>query len=269
MALSSETRPGGKGGNQAAASAQWGVVTALVAHVGDDADGVDAVDDLGRRGVDVDEVRRIAGAATGKAVVLVDENGENSIVVASGANAGLTPDHVREALDRRQLGLDDVILTSGEITEPCVMVAAETAVAVGALHIHNLAPARAFACLEQLTGILVVNLVEMSTLTHQPDPELGALALAEGRLGAVVTLGAAGAIHASGTDLYRTPALRVARVIDTTGAGDAFCAALAAELAFGSDLASAVRMAVRAGAVAVGAVGARGALASRTDLAES
>ncbi|WP_328953788.1 PfkB family carbohydrate kinase [Kitasatospora purpeofusca] len=285
---------GGKGANQAVAAAAMGAPTCLVARVGADPEGRAALADLRAAGVATDAVRTDPDAPTGLAVVLVDPAGENSIVVVPGANARLTGAEVAQALADLALTSADTVLTSGEVPEECIRATA-AALPAGPRWIHNAAPA---GVLPDWSGpglrrpLLVANAVEAAQLTGRSadtaettnetsettdstgdDSRDGttttaattATALAALGDGAVVTLGAAGALVAAGGALHRVPAPEVA-VVDTTGAGDVFCGALASRLAQGASLPEAAATAVAAGAFAVTALGARGALPRPTDL---
>ncbi|MEV6979602.1 PfkB family carbohydrate kinase, partial [Kitasatospora sp. NPDC093806] len=234
---------GGKGANQAVAAATLGAPTRLVAKVGADADGRAALADLRAAGVGTDTVLTDPAAPTGQAVVLVDPAGENSIVVVPGANARLTGAEVTEALAALALTPADTVLTSGEVPEECVRATA-AALPPGPRWIHNAAPA---GILPDWSGpglrrpLIVANAVEAAQLTGTPtvtdsgsgSPDTTARALAALGEGAVITLGAAGALVAADGALLRVPAPEVT-VVDTTGAGDVFCGALAAGLARGA-----------------------------------
>ncbi|MFB8171403.1 PfkB family carbohydrate kinase [Kitasatospora purpeofusca] len=270
---------GGKGANQAVAAAAMGAPTCLVARVGADTEGRAALADLRAAGVATDAVRTDPDAPTGLAVVLVDPAGENSIVVVPGANARLTGAEVARVLAELALTSADTVLTSGEVPEECIRATA-SALPAGPRWIHNAAPA---GVLPDWSGpglrrpLLVANAVEAAQLTGRSADSTGttddsradtattAAALAALGDGAVVTLGAAGALVAAGGAVHRVPAPEVA-VVDTTGAGDVFCGALAARLAQGASLPEAAATAVAAGAFAVTALGARGALPRPADL---
>ncbi|MGA5823005.1 PfkB family carbohydrate kinase [Kitasatospora sp. NPDC094028] len=263
---------GGKGANQAVAAARLGAATHLVGKVGRDEDGRAALADLHGAQVETGAVLTHPDAPTGQAVVMVDPQGENSIVVVPGANAHLTPAEVAAALARLRLLPVDVVLTSNEVPAACVRAAAAALPAPDSAGrstrwLHNAAPAGALPD----TGpagrrpLLVVNAVEAQQLTGAGDVTGAARALADRTEGAVVTLGGDGALVAAGGRLTRLPAPAV-RVVDTTGAGDVFCGALAAGLARGAALPEAAATAVAAGAFAVTALGARGALPRPADL---
>lgn len=265
LALDSMRTGGGKGGNQACAASRWGARTAFVGSVGRDDDGVAAEQDLRHWGVDLSALGR-ADAATGRAIILVDRAGENSIVVSPGANATLSPDDVTVSLERLGLGAADVVLTSGEVSAGVVAAAARSCIATGTLHVHNVAPARAEDVTTAATSLLVLNEVELAQVVPSPgDPLDGLRRLAEGRPGAVLTRGGQGAVVVQDENVTVVEAPQT-EVVDTTGAGDTFCGVLAAELASGRSLADSARAAVLAGSHAVTGVGARGALPRRADL---
>ena len=265
LALSTARHQGGKGANQASAAARWGAPTVLVALVGADDDGAAAVADLQSWGVSTTEVGT-ADLPTGRALILLDQAGENSIVVASGANGALDGQRAATALARLDLTPDDVVLTNGEVAPDVVTAAARAAEQAGARHVHNLAPARAEDLATTTRSLLVLNEVELAQATGETDADAALASLLPGRPGAVLTLGPRGAVAATADGHVAVPAAPT-QVVDTTGAGDAFCGALAAELAAGGDLVAAVGLAVRAGSHAVTAAGARGALARRGDVA--
>ncbi len=223
---------GGKGANQAVAAAEAGAQVVMVGAVGDDEPGRAYTVRLAGRGI----FPRLAiahGTPTGAAYISVDDAGENTIVVAPGANA-----HARA--DVGDLTADDVLLCQLEVPLEVVAQAVRRAVAVGARVVINAAP---YAVLPPdvvaAADPLVVNEHEASALADS-----GSL---PGSL--LVTFGAAGASwDGERVDGIPVPAQDV---LDTTGAGDAFCGALAAALARGADRSTAMAYAVRAGAAAV------------------
>lgn len=262
---------GGKGANQAVAAARMGAATHLVAKIGRDSDGEAALADLHRADVETGSVLTHPDAPTGQAIVMVDPSGENSIVVVPGANAHLTPDEVTAALSRLRLLPVDVVLTSNEVPAECIRATAAALPAAGpsgsTRWLHNTAPAGELPDVGP-TGrrpLVIANAVEARQLTGAADVTEAARTLATRAEGVVITLGGDGVLVAADERYDRLPAPAV-RVVDTTGAGDVFCGALAAELARGSDLRAAAATAVAAGAFAVTALGARGALPRPTDL---
>ncbi|HEX8972582.1 ribokinase [Oryzihumus sp.] len=234
---------GGKGANQAVAARLAGADVAMLGAVGDDDGGAAYRRRLAALGIDVGPVAVEPGAVTGHALITVDAAGENVIVVVPGANAAVSTTHL-SALD--EAGPGDVLLASLEVPTATVGAAVRRAIAAGARVVLNLAP---YAALPHdvvaLADPVVVN-------------ELEALALADagqvpGSL--LVTFGANGAAW----DGIPAPAVGVpeGEVLDTTGAGDAFCGALAAALARGLGRDGALAAAMEAGAEAVRRHGAQ------------
>jgi ribokinase len=212
-----------------------------------------ALDELRAEGVDVTSVRRLAGAATGVALIVVDRAGDNQIAVASGANHQVNGDDVRATEGR-----PGCVLASFELPDEPVLAAARIAREAGCPLIVNPAPARPLAPgLCELHPIVTPNRREAAEVTGEHDPEAAARALAA-RTGApvVVTLGERGALVFDATARDLVPAPRV-HAVDTTGAGDAFNGVLAAELARGRELRAAVEAAVAAAAQSVTRAGAR------------
>jgi ribokinase len=224
---------GGKGANQAVALARLGAQVVFVSAVGED--GAWSREALAAEGVDVTHVRTVDGP-TGVAVVMVDPQGENSIAVAQGANR-----HVVAPVD-----LDtDVLLLSLEVPLAAVADAARRSTAPVVL---NAAPAQPLPPgLLADVDVLVVNETEWESLGWPRDGDV------------VVTLGAQGCRVISGDLSTDVPAVPV-EVVDTTGAGDCFAAALAYGIASGWDLVAAATFAVRAAALSVTAAGARGGM---------
>ena len=246
---------GGKGANQAVAAARLGADTHLIARVGDDDAGRNALDELRRDGVDPTSVRTTPGARTGLAAVLVDDASENLIGVSSGANHLLTPDDVEEGIERSGLA-DAVLVTCLEVPGDTVLAAARAARLRGWAVVLNPAPAQV------LTDDLVR---EISVLTPNAH-EVGALGggvddlLARGAGAVVTTLGARGAsVARAGHAAVTVPGTPVAAV-DTTGAGDTFTGALATALSRGEDLLDAVRYGCAAAALSTLGRGARTAV---------
>jgi ribokinase len=232
--------PGGKGANQAVAAAEAGAAVVLVGCVGEDADGAAYVAGLQARGVDVAGVRRVAGP-TGTALVVVDRNGENTIVVVPAANAELRTADVRDV----DLRPDDVVLLQLEIPLPVVAAAIRRAGEVGARVVLNLAPFAELAPdLLDAGDPVVVNEHEAAALPHRPRSLL-------------VTLGARGARWERPGEVVEVEAPEV-EAVDTTGAGDMFAGTLAAALAAGAAARDAMTAAVEAAARSVTRPGAQG-----------
>ncbi|MBA2950383.1 ribokinase [Streptomyces himalayensis] len=249
--------PGGKGANQAVAAARLGARTALLARVGDDGHGRLLLDSQRAAGVDTVGVLT-GGAPTGVALITVDPSGDNSIVVSPGANARLTPADVRAA---------KVLLASARVVSAQLEIPLETVTEVvrsladGTRFVLNPSPpAPLSADVLAACDPLVVNEHEARVIlggsAGDAPEEWAAGLLALGPRSVVITLGAEGALVADGGSAARVPSVKVAAV-DTTGAGDAFTAALAWRLGLGEDLRTAAAFAVRVGAAAVTKEGAQ------------
>lgn len=254
--------PGGKGANQAAAAARLGARTALLARVGEDAHGRLLLDAQRAAGVDVSGVL-VGGAPTGVALITVDPSGDNSIVVSPGANARLTPADVRAArplLQAARVVSVQLEIPPETVTEVVRALGPDTRLALNASPPAELPGQVLSAC-----DPLIVNEHEARVLLGSADSggtprDLGTWAtalLALGPRSVVITLGADGALVAVGETVQRVPSLPV-EAVDTTGAGDAFTAALAWRLGLGEPLAAAAAFAARVGALAVTRRGAQG-----------
>jgi ribokinase len=258
------TGSGGKGANQAAAAALLGASVTFLGRVGDDGFGEPLVRALGEKGIDTSLVKRVSGESTGAAFITVTPDGENAITVAPGANRSLTPEDADAASDA--IGDARVLVAQMEISVETVLRAVEISAERGTRALVNLAPTFEVPreLLEKLDP-LVVNEHEAAFLLGSEVVGVeGALSAAPGLLllgprSAVITVGEAGAVFASGDSGRHFPAPKVG-VVDTTGAGDAFVGALAVNLARDASLEEAVAYAVRAGAAAVTREGAQGAL---------
>jgi ribokinase len=243
--------PGGKGGNQAVALARLGAQVRLHAAVGDDADGQWSLQMLADAGVDVEAVAHIPGTSTGIAVVMVEPDGANRIVVAPGANGALPL--------LTDIGEVEVLVAQLEVPPTVVANAAAAARRAGVRVVLNAAPAQPLSpSLLADVDVLVVNAPELEAMAGDRDPATLARAV-------VVTLGADGAeVYADGA-VTRVPAPPV-DVVDTTGAGDSFVAALAYDLTRGRTLVAAAGFACRAASLSVRAVGARGGFPALTQV---
>jgi ribokinase len=277
---------GGKGGNQAVAAALVGAVAdvpcAIVGSVGDDPDGAALREDLRAAGVDTDAVVVSPGVRTGAALITVAADGENTIVVASGANHAVPGPRVSQAVDRL-VGPDTVVLVQGELQVAVTEETVRRAAAAGARVVINLAPFTSLAEDVLRRGDpVVVNESEAAAMlslralagaadepgrtSGLPTGESAALALAAVARSAVLTLGAAGALVAVDGSCIRLPASAV-DVVDTTGAGDAFTGALAAGLAAGHDLAAAAGWGLAVASWSVGRAGAQASYPRGADCA--
>lgn len=251
---------GGKGANQAVAASLAGADVRFVGAVGDDAGGDRVLDALVARGVDVASVRRVTGATTGRATILLHPHGENLILVAPGANAELAPSDIRAA--REAIASVDALLVQGEVTAEVIDAAADVCAEVGTRFVLNLAPpVDVSPATLALADPLIVNEIEARQLGIDPD----APALERSR-SVVVTRGGDGAIVVDAGGSRSFSALK-AHVVDTTGAGDAFAGALCASLAEGADLDTAARAGITAGAYAVTRPGASSSYGTAAEVA--
>jgi ribokinase len=247
---------GGKGSNQAVGCARLGAKVSLVARVGTDSFGRSGLELYDREGVDTTCVRQVPDLPTGVGFILVRlDTGENRIVVDPGANSRLTRQAVLES--KEALASAGVVLAQLEIPVEAADAAMEAGRACGAITILNPAPAHSLPpeTLEKASVVTPNETEAKAMLGHDPHAVIPPERLAREimRLGArqvVVTLGGQGAIIVTESLEIDVPAIDIP-VVDTTGAGDAFNAGLAVALANGSDLESAVHLAVVTGALAV------------------
>jgi ribokinase len=265
MADITRTGVGGKGANQAVAAARQGAETAFVGLVGPDATGHVLRDALIEEGVDVDACRVAPDAPSGQALITVDGDGTNTIVVAAGANGLLKEDDVEVAPRAR------VVLTQLEIPLAAVWAALSLGRDMGATTILNPAPASGplDRGLLQLCDVIVPNEHEALALTGAATPSLAAAELGAQSDGAtvIVTRGELGAIVWRHGHATTVPAFPV-EAVDTVAAGDAFCGVLAASLAAGAPIEEAVRRASAAGALATTVRGALRSLPMRARIDE-
>jgi ribokinase len=261
---------GGKGANQAVAAARAGGHVTLLARVGNDPFGRQAVEGFQRDGIDVHAVVVDRQAPSGVALIFVADDGENCIGVASGANARLTPDDVRGAAELiRQAG---ILVMQLETPLETVGAAAEIAAEAGVPVILNPAPAQPLpdALLQNVT-ILTPNESEAEGLAGVPVPdELGArqaadLLRAKGVASVVMTLGSRGA-YCHADDLQELVRPFPVTPVDTTAAGDVFNGALAVALAEGRSLRDAVQFANAAAAISVTRLGAQPSAPTRAEI---
>jgi ribokinase len=261
--------PGGKGANQAVAAARLGAQVRLLGAVGQDGAGDVMLDFLAHAGVDIGGVRRDPSAPTGQAFITVDDAARNMIVVAAGANALYGAD----AASAADLGRAGVILTQFEATPAAIETIFTRTEAAGALKILNTAPALSDgAPLLALADMLILNETELASfagLDAEPaDPEaaiVAARSLARSGQTVLATLGAAGAVAVRGDEVFRVAGLRQ-QAVDTTGAGDCFCGALAAGLDRGLALPAAMAFANAAAALSVTRAGAAASMPTAAEV---
>lgn len=263
-----KTFPGGKGANQAVAAARLGVPVRMVGRVGEDDFGDSLLAALEQNAVDVSWIMRDAGASTGVALITVDAAGQNTIVVAPGANGQLTPDDIDACEDAFRGAA--VTLLQLESPLDAVARAAELAHTHGAQVVLNPAPAQQLSpSLLQHIDYLIPNQSELALLagTNTQTPVLQAVERlrADGVDRVIVTLGADGVLVCDGAESTQIDSYPT-RVVDTTAAGDAFVGAFAVGLLEGHSMLEAARLGNAAGAVAVSRAGAQPSLPTREEV---
>jgi ribokinase len=257
---------GGKGANQAVAAARLGAEVTLVAKTGQDMFGDQAIANYRQEGIATDFIFRDPHNHTGVALILVDEQGENLISVASGANHDLCPKDVEQAAERIRTA--DVVLLQLEIPLETVEFTARLAADAGVPVLLDPAPAPAVpldSALLRAVTYVKPNETEAERLTGiAVQDEASARRAADkllqgGARYAILTLGAKGALWVGPQQSGFLPGYRV-KALDSTAAGDAFSGALACALARGEPLAEAVRYASLVGALSVTRLGAQPSL---------
>lgn len=264
------TMPGGKGANQAVACARLGAAVAMVGRVGDDAHGRSLRDGLHADGIDATAVATLSGLHTGVAMIVVEDDGQNRIVIAAGANGALD----EAAVDASNATIAGAAMLIVQLEVPMASVARAIAIAHGAGVPVLLNPAPALAidpALWPQIAIVVVNESEAAAMTGLPVTDVASAAVAGRALRAfgagraLVTLGAQGVVIADAHG-ERHRAAEVVAAVDTTAAGDTFIGGLAAGLVEGLSLDDAVALGQAASALCVQRVGAQPSIPYRREL---
>ncbi len=264
------TAAGGKGANQAVAAARAGGDVTFIARVGDDMFGQQAYSGFKEDQINVGYVKTDKVEPSGVALIFVDEKGENSIAVASGANAALSPEDVNEAAELIQSA--DILLMQLETPLETVRRAAEIAKEAGGKVILNPAPAMKLddSFLSNLT-IITPNESEAELLTgisvtDVESAERAAIALLERGLEVVIiTLGSKGALIKTKEKKHLIAGFKV-DAVDATAAGDVFNGSLAVAIAEGKSQEDAVRFANAAAALSVTKLGAQPSIPKRDEI---
>ena len=261
---------GGKGANQAVAAARMGAEVILICKTGNDIFGQRAIDEFKKEGIITAYIQKDNNTASGTALILVDDNGENEIVVAPGANETLTAIEIQAA--EKVIAGATILLLQLEIPVNSVLFAAKKGYEAGTKVILNPAPAQKlpdeiFPCLylitpneteaEILTGIKVNDLASAS--------KAAVVLLQAGVQNVIITLGAQGAFFRNENIemLVKAP---VVKAIDTTAAGDVFNGVLAVEITSGAQWETAISIACKAAAVSVTRMGAQASMPYRKEV---
>lgn len=262
--------PGGKGANQAVAAARLGGNVTFIAKLGNDIFGKQAISQYEKEGIDTKYIVTDAAEPSGIALITVDANGENCIVVASGANVHLKPNDIRPA--EKEMGNTSCILMQLEIPLETVQYVTRKAVEKNIPVILNPAPAQPLPDeLLQHIHILTPNQKEAEKLTGIPvvdnaSAEAAAQALAaKGIRIVIITLGKSGALILDQGQIEWVPAPEV-HAVDTTAAGDVFCGSLAVALSENKTIKDSVTFACAAAALSVTKMGAQTSAPTRHEV---
>lgn len=263
---------GGKGGNQAVAAARLGANVSMVGNLGTDVLGDQAAERLEKENIDCRRISRDAQQASGVALISVDQQGENQIVVAPGANATLSPDHIEQAFKDIEPG--SIILLQLEIPIETVSSAIRLATEKNCRIILDPAPAQTLpATLLEKVYLLTPNESEAELLTgikvteESSAKEAAAVLVQRGAENVAITLGGGGVLLASTADQQLIPAKQVV-AIDTTAAGDCFNGSVAFALAKGIELADCIKFACNVAAIAVTRPGAQDSMPFAQEVAQ-
>jgi ribokinase len=262
--------PGGKGANQAVAASRMGGKVTLISKTGNDVFGKQSVMLYHSENINTDFVFSDPGLPSGVALITVDANGENCIVVASGANASLSPSDINKAAG--EIESAGLVLMQLEIPIETVEYVAEIANKKGIKVILNPAPARALSDkLLKCLYIIIPNKSEAEILSgikvtdYETAMQAADIISARGVDNVVITLGSQGALIKERDEYHYVDAYKVESV-DTTAAGDSFCGSMCVGLSEGKSILDAVKLAARAAALTVTRMGAQSSIPYRSEL---
>ena len=261
---------GGKGANQAVAAARLGGSVQLLASVGSDVFGANAIAGFEKDGIDVSLIQKEKDHASGVALITLNKEGENEIVVAPGANAQVSADYILK--NKEAISSADIVLAQLETPLSAILELNNQCKKLGTRFILNPAPAQALPD-DLFKGLFLItpNETEASILTGlstDSENEVDAAAnvlLEKGIENVIITMGGEGAYFKNRENSFLLPAPKV-EVQDTTGAGDVFNGALAVALAEGRDWKDAIEFAIKAGSLAVTKMGAQSSAPTLEDM---
>jgi len=261
---------GGKGANQAVAAARAGGDTMLICKTGDDIFGERAIAEFQKEGINITRISSDANKASGVALIIVDGNGENEIVVAPGANDTLTEVNIRDA--QIEILSAEIILMQLEIPVETVLFTAQLAAQHNKKVILNPAPARQLPVdLFKSLFLLTPNETEAEILTGVKVIDFASASRAADKLlsfgvqNVIITMGSAGAFFKNKDNEMMIPA-PVVKAVDTTAAGDVFNGVLTTELTRGADWTNAISAACKAASISVTRMGAQASMPYRNEL---
>lgn len=254
---------GGKGANQALAAHRSGGNVSFVTCLGSDTNGQNTMDYYQSEGLDVSSAFVVNDVATGTAMILVNDEGENFIVITPGANNKLSASYIASL--EKKIAEAYIVVLQMEIPIETIRKVCELAVKHNTKVLMNVAPARELDDdLISMVDFLVVNETEIEkvsghSIAKEGEEKIMNSLLAKGAKTVILTVGKNGCYVKNQTINERIPAFQV-EVIDTTAAGDTFCGALVAQLSMGSELNEAIKYATAASAICVTRMGAQPAI---------
>lgn len=261
---------GGKGANQAVAAARLNGNVHFIAKIGKDLFGKRSIEQYEDEGIHVEQIYSDPVLPSGVALIIVDANGENSIVVASGANSSLSPEDIKKAHSVIEKG--DIMLIQLEIPIETVEYAAHLAKEKGIKVILNPAPARALSdSLLKNLYMIIPNETEAEILSGvkvtdwESAQKAADIIHAKGANIVVITLGSKGALIKEEGQYHKVPVPKV-KAIDTTAAGDTFCGAVCVALTENMSVLDAVKFANKCASITVTRMGAQSSLPYRREI---